>query len=61
MGQVLRASAKTTHIVRALMQRSQASNAALSRAPGVNIKTVAKWREQNGIIVFMRYSQRPRI
>ena len=30
MGQVLYGSAKTTHIVRALIQRSQASNAALS-------------------------------
>ena len=45
MGQVLHGRAKTTHAVRALIQRSQASNAALSRELGLNVKTVAKWRK----------------
>ncbi len=30
------------------MQRSKASDAALSRELGINIKTVAKWRERVG-------------
>ena len=49
MGQILHGSAKTTHAVRALIQRSKASNAALSRALGINVKTVAKWRKRNGV------------
>ena len=47
MGQILHGSAKTTHAVRALIQRSKASNAALSRELGINVKTVAKWRKRN--------------
>jgi len=47
MGQVLHGSAKTTHAVRALIQRSKASNAALSRELGINVKTVAKWRKRD--------------
>ena len=49
MGQILHGSAKTTHAVRALIQRSQASNAALSRELGINVKTVAKWRKRDGV------------
>ena len=49
MGQVLHGSTKTTQAVRALIQRSQASNAALSREPGINVKTVAKWRKRDGV------------
>ena len=49
MGQVLHGSAKTTHAVRALIQRSKASNAALSRELGINVKTVAKWRRRDGV------------
>ena len=49
MGQVLHGRAKTTHAVRALIQRSQASNAALSRELGINVKTVAKWRKRDGV------------
>ena len=49
MGQILHGSAKTTHAVRALIQRSCASNAALSRELGVNVKTVAKWRKRNHV------------
>ena len=43
MGQVRHGSATTTHAVRAAIQRSQATNAALSRKLGINVKTVAKW------------------
>ena len=49
MGQILHGSAKTTHAVRALIQRSQASNAALSRELGINVKTVAKWRKRDSV------------
>lgn len=49
MGQVLHASAATTHAVRAAIQRSTASIAALSRKYGVNPKTVAKWRKRTGV------------
>ena len=49
MGQILHGSAKTTHAVRALIQRSQASNAALSRTLGINVKTVAKWRKRDHV------------
>lgn len=49
MGQVLHGRAKTTHAVRALIQRSQASNAALSRELGINVKNVAKWRKRDGV------------
>lgn len=49
MGQILHGSATTTHAIRALIQRSQASNAALSRELGINVKTVAKWRKRNRV------------
>ena len=49
MGQVLHGSATTTHAVRALIQRSKASNAALSRELGINVKTVAKWRRRDSV------------
>lgn len=49
MGQILHGIAKTTHAVRALIQRSQASNAALSRELGINVKTVAKWRKRDSV------------
>ena len=49
MGQVLHGSATTTHAVRALIQRSCASNAALSRELCINIKTVAKWRRRDSV------------
>ena len=45
MGQVLHGCATTTHAIRATIQRSQATTAALSRELGINIKTVAKWRK----------------
>lgn len=50
MGQVLHGSATTTHAVRAAIQRSQASIAALSRAYGLNPKTVAKWRKRGTVL-----------
>jgi len=49
MGQVLHGSATTTHAIRALIQRSQASNAALSLELGINVKTVAKWRKRDSV------------
>jgi transposase InsO family protein len=49
MGQVLYGSAATTHAVRAAIQRSQASIAELSRAYGLNPKTVAKWKRRDSV------------
>jgi transposase InsO family protein len=46
MGQVLHGSAKTTHAVRAELQRSQTSSAELARRFGINEKTVRKWRSR---------------
>ena len=46
MGQIRHGSATTTHAVRAAIQRSQASSAALSRTYGINPKTVLKWRKR---------------
>ena len=46
MGQVRHGSARTTHAIRATIQRSQATTAALSRQLGINVKTVAKWRKR---------------
>jgi len=44
-------SAKTTHAVRALIQRSLAAKAASSWKLGSNIKIVAKWRKRGGVQV----------
>ncbi|MCI1374915.1 MAG: IS481 family transposase [Acetobacter sp.] len=49
MGQIRHGSATTTHAVRAAIQRSQASLAALSEAFGINPKTVAKWRKRQTV------------
>jgi len=49
MGQVRHGSATTTHAVRAAIQRSEASIAALSRELGINPKTVAKWRKRQTV------------
>lgn len=49
MGQVRHGCATTTHAVRAAIQRSQASLAALSRQFGINPKTVAKWRARHSV------------
>lgn len=46
MGQICHSSATTTHAVRAVMQRWQASLAQLSQELGINPKTVAKWRKR---------------
>jgi len=50
MGQVRHGSATTTHVVRAAIQRSQASLAQLSRELGINPKTVAKWRKRATVV-----------
>ena len=47
MGQVLHGSAKTTHAIRAAIQRSQASIKELSERYDLNPKTVAKWRKRD--------------
>ncbi|MFG1481246.1 IS481 family transposase, partial [Xanthobacter sp. V4C-4] len=47
MGQVLHGSAKTTHAVRAELQRSKAPVAELARRYGINEKTVSKWRSRS--------------
>jgi len=49
MGQIRHGCATTTHAVRAAIQRSQATNAALSRELGINVKTVAKWRKRETV------------
>jgi len=49
MGQVLHGSAKTTHAVRAELQRSQASVAQLAKRFGINEKTVIKWRDRPSV------------
>ena len=49
MGQILHGSATTTYAIRAAIQRSQASNAALSRELSINVKTVAKWRKRQTV------------
>ena len=49
MGQIRHGCATTTHAIRAAIQRSQATNAALSRELGINVKTVAKWRKRETV------------
>ncbi len=49
MGQIRHGCATTTHAIRAAIQRSQATNAALSRELGINVKTVAKWRKRQTV------------
>jgi hypothetical protein len=45
MGQLLHGSAKTTHAVRAAIQRSKASIEVLSERYDLNPKTVMKWKK----------------
>lgn len=49
MGQVLHGSAKTTYVVRAELQRSEAPAAELARRYGLNEKTVRKWRSRSSV------------
>ena len=49
MGQIRHGCATTTHAVRAAIQRSSATNAALSRDLGINVKTVSKWRKRKTV------------
>ncbi len=49
MGQVRHDCATTTHAMRAAIQRSQASIAALSQLYGINPKTVMKWRKRSSV------------
>jgi len=49
MGQIRHGCATTTHAVRAAIQRSQASLAALSATYGINPKTARKWRNRTSV------------
>ena len=49
MGQIRHGCATTTHAIRAAIQRSQATTAALSRELGINVKTVEKWRKRETV------------
>lgn len=49
MGQVLHGSAKTTHAVRAAIQRSKATVAELAAQYDLNPKTVLKWRHRQTV------------
>jgi len=49
MGQIRHGCATTTYAIREAIQRSQASNAELSRELGINVKTVAKWRKRQTV------------
>lgn len=49
MAQVLHKRATTTHVIRAEIQRSQDSIAALSKRYNLNPKTVRKWRNRETI------------
>jgi transposase-like protein len=49
MGQILHKRAKTTHAIRAELQRSEASIKELSKLYNLNPKTVAKWRKRSSV------------
>lgn len=49
MGQLLHGSAKTTHAVRAAIQRSKATIAELDEKYDLNPKTVMKWRRRQSV------------
>ena len=49
MGQILHGSAKTTHAVRAAIQRSKATIAELAEEYAVNPKTIMKWRSRESV------------
>ena len=49
MGQLLHGSAKTTHAVRAAIQRSKATIAELAEQYDLNPKTVMKWRNRSTV------------
>jgi transposase-like protein len=49
MGQILHGSAKTTHAVRAAIQRSKATIAQLAEKYDLNPKTVMKWRRRQSV------------
>jgi transposase-like protein len=49
MGQILHGSAKTTHAVRAAIQRSKATIAELAEKYDLNPKTVMKWRRRQSV------------
>lgn len=60
MGQILHGSAKTTHAIRALMQRSRASVSELAARYDLNPKTVRKWRKRTSVEDALMGPKRPR-
>ena len=60
MGQVRHGSATTAHVVRAAIQRSQASLAQLCRELSFNPKTVAKWRKRSTVEDLKTGPKKPR-
>ena len=48
-GAVLHGSARTTDAVRRAIQHSQESLRALAKRPGINQKTVAKWKKRTAV------------
>jgi transposase-like protein len=60
MGQILHGSAKTTHAVRAAIQRSKATIAQLAERYDLNPKTVMKWRRRQSV-EDIRWGRRTRV
>ena len=60
MGQILHGSAKTTHAVRAAIQRSKASLQELAERYDLNPKTVSKWRKRPSVEDMPMGPQQPR-
>ena len=63
MGQILHGSAKTTHVVRAAIQRSKASIKELAGRYDLNPKTVTKWKKRafNGQVERMNRTLKERV
>ena len=58
MGQILHGSAKTTHAVRAAIQRSKASIQELASRYDLNPKTVMKWRKRAFLSMMLLWGRR---
>jgi len=53
MRQILHGSTKTTHVVRAAIQRSKATTKALAEQYDINHKIVPKWLKRNSITIIV--------
>ena len=60
MGQILHGSAKTTHVIRAAIQRPKASLQELAEQYDLNPKRVAKWRQRSSVEDMPIGSKQPR-